>query len=535
MFYCQTRRIFLASYKSHCQIFRYYLLNPAQFTTRTGFSFLYLFIYSGLIFLSIIEDSEVFSKFGARNNLAMNAYLIFLSTVAALGGFLFGYDTAVISGTISQVTELFGLDLGAQGWYVGCALVGSIAGVAVAGMLADRFGRKLTMGFSAILFTASAIGCAIAPGFGWLVVYRIIGGAGIGVASIVCPLYISELAVARWRGSLVSLYQLAITVGFLAAYGANYLVMEGAENGSVYSSQFMQYIMVDQPWRAMLGLETLPAALFLLVVFTIPESPRWLALRGRDSQSLGILSRIYPSKDGARREFQTIKASMGERKTAESQWRQLSHRGIRRAVAIGVAIAMLGQFMGVNAVLYYGPTIFEDAGISGGDSLLYQSAIGLVNVLTTVIALLIIDRVGRKGLVYFGVTGMIVSLLLIAAYFTLGAAQGWSAIILLTFFLLYIFFCAISISAVVFVILSEMYPTRVRGLAMSIAGLSLWVGTYLVGQLTPWLLATLSPAGTFLLFALMCVPYMLIMWRLVPETTGKSLEEIERHWAEVGA
>ena len=204
--------------------------------------------------------------------------------------------------------------------------------------------------------------------------------------------------------------------------------------------------------------------------------------------------------------------------------------GIFRAVMIGVGIAILGQFMGVNAVLYYGPTIFENAGLSGGDSLFYQVLVGLVNMLTTVLALVIIDRVGRKKLVYYGVSGMIGSLLLIGLYFMYGEALGVSSLFLLTFFLLYIFCCAVSICAVVWVLLSEMYPTKVRGLAMSIAGFALWIGTYLIGQLTPWMLQNLTPAGTFFLFAIMCVPYILIIWKLVPETTGKTLEEIEKYW-----
>lgn len=204
--------------------------------------------------------------------------------------------------------------------------------------------------------------------------------------------------------------------------------------------------------------------------------------------------------------------------------------GIRKAVVIGVFIAILGQFMGVNAVLYYGPTIFENAGLSSGDSLFSQVLVGVVNMLTSVLALVIIDRVGRKQLVYWGVSGMIVSLLCIGFYFMCGAALGLPSVFLLVFFLAYIFCCAVSICAVVWVLLSEMYPTRVRGLAMSIAGLALWVGTYLIGQLTPWMLENLTPAGTFFLFAAMCVPYMLIIWRAVPETTGRSLEEIEKYW-----
>ena len=204
--------------------------------------------------------------------------------------------------------------------------------------------------------------------------------------------------------------------------------------------------------------------------------------------------------------------------------------GVLKAVFIGISIAMLGQFMGVNAVLYYGPSIFEDAGLSGGDSLFYQVLVGLVNTLTTILALVIIDKVGRKKLVYYGVTGMVISLILIAIYFIYGELWEISSIFLLIFFLFYVFCSAVSICAVVFVLLSEMYPTRIRGLAMSIAGFSLWIGTYLIGQLTPWMLQNLTPAGTFLLFAMMCIPYMLIVWKLVPETTGKSLEEIERYW-----
>jgi MFS family permease len=197
---------------------------------------------------------------------------------------------------------------------------------------------------------------------------------------------------------------------------------------------------------------------------------------------------------------------------------------------IGVFIAILGQFMGVNAVLYYGPTIFTSSGLSSGDSLFYQVLVGLVNMLTTILALAIIDKVGRKKLVYYGVTGMVVSLLLIGFYFLKGASLGIPSVVLLVFFLFYIFCCAVSICAVIWVLLSEMYPTSVRGIAMSIAGFSLWIGTYLIGQLTPWMLLHLTPAGTFFLFAVMCVPYMLIVWKLVPETAGKSLEEIERLW-----
>lgn len=454
-------------------------------------------------------------------------YILFLSAAAALGGFLFGYDTAVISGTISMVTAQFGLNVTLQGWYVGCALVGSIAGVSFAGMLSDRFGRKISLSLAALFFTVSAAGCALSADITQLIVYRIIGGVGIGVASIISPMYISEIAVAKHRGRLVSLYQLAITIGFLAAYIVNFALLNYAHQAEPSASLWSK-VFVTEPWRGMLGAETLPALLFLVILFFIPESPRWLVTRGRTGRALLIQTRISGSEADARGELsQTIERIERDK---GSEWKFLLRPNMLKAVAIGAAIAILGQFMGVNAVLYYGPSIFEQSGLSAGDSLFYQVLVGLVNMLTTVVALVIIDKVGRKKLVYFGVSGMILTLLAISWYFTFGA--GMSSIFLLVFFLLYIFFCAISISAVIFVLLSEMYPTKVRGLAMSIAGLSLWIGTYLIGQLTPWLLESLLPQGTFLLFAVMCVPYILIIRFLVPETTGKTLEQIEQYWEE---
>ncbi len=455
-------------------------------------------------------------------------YLVFLSVVAALGGFLFGYDTAVISGTIAQVTEQFGLDALQQGWYVGCALIGSIVGVLFAGVLSDKFGRKLTMVISAVLFSTSAIGCALCADFNQLVIYRIIGGIGIGVVSIISPLYISEVSVAQYRGRLVSLYQLAVTVGFLGAYLVNYQLLAYAEGHTNPETGWFDLIFVTEVWRGMLGMETLPAVLFFIIIFFIPESPRWLILKGQEVKATNILERIYVSAKEAA--FQVDETKSVLTFEAKSEWSLLLQPGIFKAVIIGVCIAILGQFMGVNAVLYYGPSIFENTGLSGGDSLFYQVLVGLVNTLTTVLALTIIDKVGRKKLVYYGVSGMIVALLLIGFYFLFGDSLGVSSIFLLIFFLFYVFCCAVSICAVVFVLLSEMYPIKIRGLAMSIAGFSLWIGTYLIGQLTPWMLQNLTPAGTFFLFAVMCVPYILIIWKFVPETTGKSLEEIERYW-----
>lgn len=474
-----------------------------------------------------IKDNRLPESVFGKPNMG---YMVFLAVVAAIGGFLFGYDTAVISGTVGQVTLQFGLDALSAGWYVGCALVGSIIGVAFAGILSDNLGRKYTMIISAILFSSSAFLCAVSTSFNYLVIARIIGGMGIGVVSIVSPLYISEVSAPRYRGRLVSLYQLAVTVGFLGAYLINFLLLNYSEGGAAnLSSPMTRLIFHDEAWRGMLGVEFIPALIYFFIIFFIPESPRWLILKRKETKSLSILTQIFGTQKAAEYEMNETK-KMAQSDSGKADWRIIFQPAIFRAVLIGAAIAILGQFMGVNAVLYYGPSIFESAGLSSGDSLGYQVIVGLVNVLTTILAVFIIDKVGRKKLVYFGVTGMIICLALISLYFSFAEQFGLSSTVLLVFFLLYVFSCAISISAVIFVFLSEMYPIKVRGIAMSIAGFSLWIGTYLIGQLTPWLLENLMPAGTFILFAIMCIPYMLIVWKLMPETAGKSLEEIEAFW-----
>ena len=485
-----------------------------------------------------------------------------MAVVAAIGGILFGYDTAVISGTTEMVKMQFNLSEAGEGWYVGCALIGSIAGVLCAGALSDYLGRKKTMLISAALFSISAIGCAICNTFDGLVVYRIIGGVGIGIVSIVSPIYISEVAPAKMRGTLVSLYQLAVTVGFLLAYMANWAidanvadsissaVAAGGEalkdlkdteyiaalqgiseslNATITTGQegadFLGNIMHIEYWKGMLGSETIPALLFFFIIFFIPESPKWLIVKGKTTSASNVLGRIYSTPAEVENEIELTKASLqGDNK---GSWADLLKPGILIAVIAGSAIAILGQFMGVNAVLYYGPKIFSTAGFD--DPMFSTVLVGVVNCVTTILAVFIIDRVGRKKLIYWGVSGMILCLVAIGIYFAWGTQLGLGNIFMLTFFLAYVFCTAISICAVVFVLLSEMYPNSVRGRAMSIAGFALWIGTYLIGQLTPVLLGW-SEAGTFFLFAVMCVPYMLIMWKVIPETTGKTLEEIESFW-----
>jgi sugar porter (SP) family MFS transporter len=381
------------------------------------------------------------------------------------------------------------------------------------------------------LFSVSNIGCAVYSGFDQLVLYRIVGGIGIGVASIIAPLYISEISIPKYRGRLVSCYQLAITVGILASYLSNAAILKWSQTVQ-YESGFMKLAINDQVWRGMLGMETIPAVLFLFVLFLIPESPRWQVVKQHDSKALRTFGKIY-SSDKAQKEIDEIRDVIS--REAKSDWRLLFKPGFRIALIVGVCLAMLGQFMGVNAVFYYGPKFLLEAGLEKTASLDFQVWVGLVNVIATILAMMVIDKIGRKKLIYIGVSGMVILLIGIGLFFySVAAGQAVSIWILFGLILGYVFSSAISISAVIFVLLSEMYPVKVRGAAMSFAGFSLWVGTYLVGQLTPWLTTNLSASGVFWLFGFMCIPYLLITFFLVPETTGKSLEDIERGWTEKG-
>lgn len=454
-------------------------------------------------------------------------YVIFLCIVGAIGGFLFGYDTAVISGTIQDVSLLYGLNDAGTGWYVGCALIGSIVGVSFAGILSDKLGRRPSLWLAAILFTVSAFGCMIAPNFQVLVWCRILGGMGIGVASVVSPLYISEVSPSRFRGTLVTLYQLAITVGIVASYVVNAKVLHWSQT-MTFDHEWLNFVLKQEAWRGMLGMQTIPAALFFLVLFLIPESPRWQIAQNKIGAATKTLGKIFGADEADKQIRETQQMINSEEKT---DWRILFKPGYRIALLIGICLAILGQFMGVNAIFYYGPIIFAEAGMGAQGSLDFQIIVGIVNVLSTILGMFLVDRIGRKKLVYIGVSGMLVMLIAIGFYFH---SNMTDANILLYMIMTYIFFSAISISVVIWVLLSEMYPVKVRGLAMSCAGFSLWIGTFLIGQLTPMLLKGVGASATFWIFAFMCLPYMAITYFLVPETTGKSLEEIEKMWQDKG-
>jgi sugar porter (SP) family MFS transporter len=453
-------------------------------------------------------------------------YLTFVCLVSALGGFLFGFDTAVISGTLSFVRSQFGLDALQEGWFVASALLGCIVGVAFAGVLADRFGRKAILFLSAFLFAASAVGCTIAPEHVSLILFRLVGGLGIGVASMLAPLYISEISIPEYRGRMVTLYQFAITIGILAAYYSNALLVSLSPS-VVPPDGFLHRVVVEEVWRSMFGVGVIPAALFFLLLLFIPQSPRWLTARGFPDRARAILARVTNDAT-AEREVREIQATLAQE---TGSVRQLFQPGLRRALVLGVSIAVLSQLTGINVIIYYGPRIFAEAGLGVSDSLDSQVIIGIMNVVSTILALWKIDQFGRKPLLLTGVIGMMVFLVCIGLFLSLDSG---SSVILVLCILLYVTFFAFSFGCVTWTLLSEIYPTHIRGRAMSIATLSLWCGTFVVSQTFPWLLETLGGTGSFFLFALMCVPAIVIAWKYLPETKGKTLEQIEAFWLREG-
>lgn len=451
------------------------------------------------------------------------SYLLFLSIVASLGGFLFGYDTAVISGTIGFVSNQFNLDPYSQGWYVSCALVGCVFGVSIAGYLSDKFGRKYVLIFCSLFFFISAFGCMIAFGFIDLVIYRIIGGIAVGMASMLSPLYISEISPAYNRGKLVALYQFAITIGILISYIANAWLLNISQSVQNPTYNLWNQIFYLEPWRSMLGSETLPAALFFILLFFVPESPRWMTIKGRENEALQTITKISNIEE-AKKEIEDIKNTLQEEKHTSNIFKE---PGIKLAIIIGATLGFLTQVSGINAIIYYGPEILNKAGFGINSAFSSQVIIGIINVAFTLIAIWKIDSFGRRPLLLFGVSGIVFSLIVIGFLFALNLTDSF---LLLLFILIFIACFAFSFGPVIWVLLSEIYPTSVRGRAMSIGTLTLWVGTALVGQMVPIMLNYLTPAGTFWAFAIMCFPAIPITLKVLPETKGKTLEEIENYW-----
>ena len=451
------------------------------------------------------------------------AYVILICLTAGLGGFLFGFDTAVISGAINFLRAQFHLNAVMEGWIMSSALVGCVAGAAVAGLLADKFGRKKILLFSALLFIISALGCAIAATPAFLVIARIVGGIGVGFAAMVAPMFISELSPANMRGRLVSLYQLAITLGILVSYLTNAGLLHYADSHQTVAKSFLNFYLVAEVWRGMLGSNIIPALLFFIFLLFVPESPRWLIKENKTEEAKLILARINGMQE-AMDELDDIKNTISEEK---GTYKQLLAPGIRIALIIGLVLPFLSQLTGITTVMYYAPAIFEKAGLGANSALGSAAIIGFFNMIFTIVAIWKIDKWGRKPILFWGFIGLGIALFLIGILFKQAIVNTE---FLLGAFVLYIAIFAATLGPAVWVVISEIYPTKIRGRAMSLGTLSLFMGSVFVTQTYPILRESVGIGSTFIFYGLVMLPAAFFVKKILPETKGKSLEDIERFW-----
>jgi sugar porter (SP) family MFS transporter len=458
-----------------------------------------------------------------RTNLS---YLIPICLVATLGGLLFGYDTGVISGAIEFLTARFHLTVGMKGWVSGCVLIGCATGVLIVGPVSDRFGRKKALLLAAGLFLASAIGTALPRDIWTFILFRWLGGIGIGIASMSTPMYIAEIAPAHLRGRLVSVNQIAIVGGIVVVYFVNYLIAR-------YGDQAWNEAV---GWRWMFASGALPSIAFALLLLGIPESPRWLVEMGRVEQAKTILTKVA-GEEFASTELASIRAALS---TERGNWAELFSRALRLPLVVGILLAILQQVTGINVFLYFGTTIFKNMSASTGvdAGMLQQIVIGGASALSTVVAIASVDKWGRRPLMLLGAAGMGLGLLAMGIMAQNIAdpntVSGW----MLLFIIIYVVCFGLSVGPVTWVILSEIYPTAVRGRALGLATFFLWMADYAVTQTFPmmdakdsWLVQRFNHAFPFYIYAAFCLVLILVVWSLVPETKGRSLEEIERSWA----
>jgi len=447
-----------------------------------------------------------------RQHISPFSWLI--AAIAAFGGLLFGYDTGVISGALLFLRPRFSLSTVMSEVVTSAVLVGAVIGAALGGFLADRWGRRLTIIAAAIVFVLGALGTAFAPVVWWLIIGRGVVGLAIGLASMVAPLYISEMSPARLRGSMVSLNQLAVTLGIVIAYLVDYAFAASAG------------------WRWMFGLAAIPGTILLLGMLPMPASPRWLLSKGREDHARQVLHRIRATGD-VEGEVNEIKQSLAQQ---SGHWRELLRPGVRPALIVGIGLALLQQVTGINTVIYYSPLIFQMAGLTftgfshNAVAILAGAIVGVVNFLFTIVAVWLIDRVGRRPLLLVGIAGMVVALGVLGASFALPQlryARGWIALFSL---MAYVASFAVGLGPVFWLLISEIYPLRVRGLAMSAATVVNWASNLAVGLSFLSIIAAIGRPFTFWIFALVGVAAWLFTWFLVPETKGRTLEQIEAHW-----
>jgi SP family arabinose:H+ symporter-like MFS transporter len=444
----------------------------------------------------------------------------YICLTAALGGLLFGFDTAVISGTISFVKSQYSLSAAAEGWFVSSGLLGCVFGVVLAGFLTDRFGRKFVLIASALMFLVCSFGCAFAPTFDLLVLARGLGGVGVGMASVVAPMYIAEFAPATRRGRMVAYYQLAITVGILLAYFSNALLLSFSQS-EMAQSQALNWFFSKEPWRPMLLAMGIPSAVFAIMLQRIPESPRWLYAVNKQEQARDILIAV---KGTAEAENDIAMIAKAEAKNSMDE-RSLLDKSLRLPLIIGVMLGIFSQFTGINAIIYYGPRIFESAGFASGNAFLFQVIIGVINVVFTFVAITSADKYGRRTLLLGGLAGIILSLVICALLFYSGQS---SSLLLLGMIVFFIACFALSVGPCTWILINEIFPTDVRAKAVSLCTFMVWAAVWVVGQFFPWMVETVGPAVTFATFAIMSLGNFLFCWKIVRETKNIALEDMEQ-------
>lgn len=436
----------------------------------------------------------------------VNRFVYLVAVISALGGMLFGYDTGVISGAILFIKKTFLLSSSMEEIVVSSVLVGALAGALVGGLFADRFGRRKLLIFSSAVFALGAIGAALAVNIFILILFRVIIGIASGIASFVAPLYISEIAPAKIRGKLVSINQVALTSGIVISYLVDY-AFAGSEN-----------------WRWMFAIAVIPALVFGIGLMFFPDSPRWLAAKGHKDKAHMVLQKIR-TPDEVDSELNEINEVIKQQKPS---WGELLTPALRPAMFIGVGLAIAQQITGINTVIYYAPTIFGFAGLSSSSAAILASiGVGLINVVFTLVAMQLIDKIGRRPLLLIGLGGMILGLLVLGIAFALpqlNGSLGWIAIASL---MLYVGSFAIGLGPVFWLMLSEIYPLRIRGRAMSVGTITNWGFNLLTAITFLTLINFLGKAGTFWLYGVVSITTWLFAFFFVPETKGKSLEQIE--------
>jgi SP family sugar porter-like MFS transporter len=446
--------------------------------------------------------------------------------VAAMGGLLFGYDWVVVGGAKPFYEPYFQLDTPQlQGWGASSALVGCLLGAIVSGALSDRFGRKRLLILAGLLFTVSALGTGLATDFLWFNVFRIVGGVGIGLASNLSPMYIAEISPANLRGRFVSVNQLTIVIGVLLAQTVNWLISLGDRQlpDNATTEMILGSWTGQIGWRWMFAAETVPALSFFALMFLVPESPRWLIKNGKDDLAESILARVG-GQPYAKLELEDIKQTLAAQEIAQVHFGELFEARLLKVIVIGVILALYQQWCGINVIFYYAANIFEAAGYDVKDVMLNIVITGAVMLVFTFLAIGTVDRVGRKVLMLAGSAGLAVSYAMVGLSFWTGATGVLVVLLTVTAVAFYSF----SLAPVTWVLLSELFPNRIRGAAMSIAVFSLWIGCFTLSYSFPTLNKNLGSASTFWLYGLICTVGFVFILIVLPETKGKSLEAIER-------